>query len=210
MIEQGSEEWRRVRLGKVTASRIGDMLARTKAGDWGAMRANYRAQLVAERLTGLIVESYTNAAMEWGIERETEARAAYAFHVNRDVDRIDFVPHPVIAMSGASPDGRVGTDGLVEIKCPTTATHIKTLLGASVPSEYVHQMQWQMACDGRSWCDFVSFDPRMPEDMRLFVKRLPRDQAHIDMIAAEVVVFLAEIDDTVSRLKALYRIAEAA
>lgn len=209
MIEQGSPEWHAERCGKVTASRIADMMARTKSG-WGASRANYAAQLVAERLTGMAQDSFTSSAMQWGIDTEPEARAAYQFFQDATVDRVGFVAHPTIAMSGASPDGRVGSDGLVEIKCPNTATHIETLLGGSVPTRYVLQMQWQMACDGRQWCDFVSYDPRMPEDMRLFVRRLPRDDEKIAEIAAEVVKFLGEIDATVSKLVAAYRTQQAA
>lgn len=204
MIEQGSPEWHAMRCGKVTASRIADMLAKTKTG-WGASRANYKAQLVAERLTGVVAEGFTNAAMEWGKEKEAEARAAYGFYANETVELIDFVTHPVMLMSGASPDALVGMDGLVEIKCPNTATHIETLLGGSVPGKYQFQMQWQMACTGRWWCDFVSYDPRMPEDMRLFVKRLERDDEAIAMIEKETRIFLAEIDATVAQLTSMYR-----
>lgn len=204
MIEQGSDEWKQLRCGKVTASRIADMLAKTKTG-WGASRANYKAQLVAERLTGVVAEGFTNAAMEWGKEKEAQARAAYGFYTNETVELIDFVTHPVMLMSGASPDALVGMDGLVEIKCPNTATHIETLLGGSVPGKYQFQMQWQMACTGRWWCDFVSYDPRMPEDMRLFVRRLERDDEAIAMIEKETRIFLAEIDATVAQLTSMYR-----
>jgi len=204
MIEQGSDEWKQLRCGKVTASRIADMLAKTKTG-WGASRANYKAQLVAERLTGVVAEGFTNAAMEWGKEKEAQARAAYGFYTNETVELIDFVTHPVMLMSGASPDALVGMDGLVEIKCPNTATHIETLLGGSVPGKYQFQMQWQMACTGRWWCDFVSYDPRMPEDMRLFVRRLERDEEAIAMIERETRAFLAEIDATVAQLTSMYR-----
>lgn len=208
MTEQGSPEWHALRCGKVTASRIADMMAKTKTG-WGASRANYKAQLVAERLTGIVAEGYTNAAMEWGKEKEAEARAAYGFSTTHPVEIIDFVTHPEIAMSGASPDALVGDDGLVEIKSPNTATHIETLLGGTVPGKYMLQMQWQMACTGRTWCDFVSYDPRMPEDMRLFVRRLERDDELIAEITKEVRAFLAEIDATVAQLTRIYR-AEAA
>lgn len=204
MLEQGSPEWLALRLGKVTASRIADMMAKTKSG-WGASRANYCAQLVAERLTGRVAESYTNAAMEWGTATEPEAKGAYEFYCDNQVQPIDFASHPTIPMSGASPDGLVGDDGLVEIKCPNTATHIDTLLGRSVPSKYVLQMQWQMACTDRKWCDFVSYDPRMPEEMRMFVVRLDRSEAQIAEIAGCVVDFLAEIDGKVAQLVKLYR-----
>lgn len=203
-IEQGSPEWHAKRCGKVTASRIADMMAKTKTG-WGAGRANYRAQLVAERLTGIVANGYTNDAMEWGTATEADARAAYSFLRNADVVEIDFVDHPTIGMSGCSPDGLVGEHGLVEIKCPNTATHITTLLGGTIPGKYQLQMLWQMACTGRQWCDFVSFDPRMPDDMRLFVQRLARDEGQIAEIAAEVQVFLGEVEAMVSDLTALYR-----
>lgn len=207
--EQGSPEWHAERCGKVTASKIADMLARTKSG-WGASRANYKAQLVAERLTGGVADSFASAAMQWGLEKESEALDAYAFYEGGEQKAVGFVTHPNIAMSGASPDRLVGDVGLVEVKCPNTATHIETLLGASIPGKYQLQMLWQMACTGRDWCDFVSYDPRMPEDLRLFVKRLDRDQGRIDEITDAVLVFLDEIDETVDKLTALYRAPQAA
>lgn len=203
MIAQGSPEWKAQRCGKVTASRISDLLAKTKTG-WGASRANYAAELVAERLTGTPAEGFESAAMKWGTEKEPDAKAAYEFMADAVVEPAEFVPHPTIPDTGASPDGYVGSEGLVEIKCPNTATHIETLMGGSVPSKYVLQMQWQMACTGRQWCDFVSFDPRMPPAMQLFVRRLDRDAAKIAEIEAEVARFLDEIGATVSKLRALY------
>lgn len=201
--EQGSPEWHAARAGRVTASKIADMLARTKTG-WGASRANYAAQLVAERLTGAVADSYMNEAMRWGVEKEPEAIAAYEFYRDLPVTRVGFVLHPTIDDSGASPDGLVGEPGLIECKCPNTSTHIETLLGQSVPGKYQDQIQWQLACTGREWCDFVSFDPRMPESMRLFVKRLNRDNARIAEIEKEVRIFLAEIGKTVSELTRIY------
>lgn len=199
MVEQGSQEWLLERAGKVTASRIADMMARTKSG-WGATRANYAAQIVAERLTGTVSEGFSSPAMRHGTETEPEARRAYEFFVDCDVQQTGFVPHPTIAMTGASPDGCVGTDGMLELKCPNTATHIDTLLSGTIPDRYIKQMQWQMACCGRAWCDFASYDNRMPERMRLFVKRVPRDDEMIAMLEAEVTAFLAEVDDTVTQL----------
>jgi putative phage-type endonuclease len=203
MIEQGSAEWLQERCGKVTASRIADLMARTKSG-WSASRANYASQLICERLTGCVQPSFTNAAMIHGTETEPEARRAYEFFVDRDVQQVGFVPHPMIEMAGASPDGLVGEDGLLELKCPNTATHIETLLLGQIPDKYVKQMQFQMACTGRQWCDFASFDPRLPENMRLFVKRVERDAAAIAEIEAEVASFLAEVDSTVAQLRARY------
>jgi putative phage-type endonuclease len=202
-MEQRSESWFAARAGKVTASRISDVLARTKSG-WGAGRKNYAAQLVAERLTGTVEPSYCNAAMQWGTDTEPHAREAYCQHMLCAVEEIAFVDHPTIAMAGASPDGLIGDDGLVEIKCPGTATHIETLLGGSIPDKYRLQMLFQMACTGRQYCDFVSFDPRLPETMRLFVQRLPRDDAEIAEVEREVAAFLAEIDETVAQLRARY------
>lgn len=201
--EQGSADWFAIRCGKVTASRVADLIAKTKTG-FGASRANYAAQLIAERLTGEVAESYTNAAMQWGTDQEPEARLAYEFSTDTEVEQVAFVAHPTIEMSGASPDGLVGNEGMVEIKCPNTATHLDTLLTGTIPSKYETQMLWQMACTGRSWCDFVSFDPRLPENMRLFVKRLPRDDARIAELEAEVMAFLFEIDATVSALVRKY------
>jgi putative phage-type endonuclease len=201
-MEQGSPEWFEIRCGKVTASRVADIIARTKSGP-SASRANYAAQLVAERLTGTVAESFTSTAMEWGTAMEPEARTAYEF-VHRKVVEVGFVQHPTIEMSGASPDGFVGDDGLVEIKCPNTATHIETLIGKSVPAKYITQMQWQLACTGRKWCDFVSYDPRLPETMSLFVKRVERDDKLIAELESEVTGFLFEVAASVSQLSRLY------
>lgn len=209
MSEQGTDAWKAERAGKATASRIADITAKTKTG-WGASRANYAAQLVAERLTGEVQDGFTNAAMQWGTEKEPEARSAYEFRTDATVEQVGFIPHPKIAMSGASPDGTVGDDGLLEIKCPNTATHIETLLGGAVPSKYVTQMQWQMACTGRKWCDFVSYDPRMPEAMRFFCVRLRRDDVAIADLEKLVSEFLKEVSDTVTLLTAKYGSAKAA
>lgn len=202
-MDQRTAEWFAARVGKATASRIADIIATTKTG-WGASRANYAAQLVAERLTGQPTEMFSNAAMQWGTDTEAEARDAYSFFRDVDVAEIGFVDHPVIGMSGASPDGLIGTDGLVEIKCPNTATHIATLQGRSVPSKYITQINWQMACTGRQWCDFASYDPRLPEAMRLFVHRVERDDAAISELEDQVAEFLAEVAQTVAELRSLY------
>lgn len=208
-IIQGSPEWHAIRCGKVTASRVADVVARTKTG-WGASRANYAAELIAERLTGTVAEGFTNAAMQWGSQTEPDARRAYSFRTDVDVVEVGFVLHPTIEFAGASPDGFVDADGLVEIKCPNTATHIETLLGATVPAKYLTQMQWQMACSGRRWCDFVSFDPRMPEAMRLFVQRVHRDDGRIAELEQEVSAFLDEVEKKVSDLSKLYRVRREA
>lgn len=204
MIEQGTDEWKAVRLGKVTASRVADAIAKTKTG-WGASRANYMAELIAERLTGVAAESYTNAAMQWGTEKEPDARAAYEFRTDLSVEAVGFVDHPLIAMSGASPDGFVGPEGLVEIKCPNTATHLDTLLGQTIPAKYITQMRWQMVCTGRIWCDFVSYDPRLPESMRLFVQRVHSDAAAGLQLERDVREFLSELDAKVAALTDRYQ-----
>lgn len=202
MINQRTPEWFAQRAGRVTASRVADVVARTKTG-YSASRENYLAQLVVERMTGAPVESFSNAAMQWGTDQEPFARAAYEMAQGVMVEETGFVQHPTITMSGASPDGLVGDDGLVEIKCPNTAGMIDALLGAEIPAKYQNQMQWQMACTGRAWCDYVVFDPRMPDGLRLFVKRVPRDPAAIEHLEAEISKFLAEVDDRVSRLELL-------
>jgi putative phage-type endonuclease len=191
---QGSQEWLQARLGRVTASRVADVVATVKSGGYGASRASYMAELIAERLTGTPASKYVNAEMAWGTEKEPEARTAYEFHANSDVKQVGFILHPSIPESGASPDGLVAHDGLLELKCPTTATHIETLLTGKIPEKYVKQMLWQMACSDRAWCDFASYDPRLPEEMRLFVSRVHRDQGAIDILEKEVRLFLADLD----------------
>lgn len=208
-IIQGSVEWFAIRAGKVTASRVADVVAKTKTG-WGASRANYMAELIAERLTGEAAERFTNAAMQWGTDHEPDARAAYEFFRDATVTEIGFVEHSSIAMTGASPDGLVGDDGLVEIKCPNTATHLETLLSQTVPAKYVTQMLWQMACTGRKWCDFVSYDPRLPESMSLFVKRIDRDDKRIAELEADVGAFLDETASKLAQLNSIYGAKEAA
>jgi putative phage-type endonuclease len=208
-MEQRSADWYSARLGKATASRIADIIARTKSGH-STSRANYAAQLVCERLTGVAAEGFVSAAMVWGIEKELEARGLYEFEHDAQVVKVGFLDHPSIAMSGASPDGLVGEAGLIEVKCPITATHLETLLGRSVPGRYVTQMQWQMAVTGRSWCDFVSYDPRLPLHLRLSVQRLHRDAALIAELEGEVSSFLVEVDATLAKLDGLASQAEAA
>lgn len=207
--QQGTQEWFDARCGMVTASKIADVMARTKSG-YSASRAGYMAKLIAERLTGTVVpETYTNAAMQWGTDQEANAAAMYAFMRDVELGIVGMVLHPTIEKSAASPDRLVGSDGLVEIKCPYTSTHIDTLLGGSIDGRYMKQMQWQMACCERDWCDFVSYDPRLPAELQLHITRVQRDDGMISEMESEVRKFLGEIDDKVSRLKALY-LAEAA
>ena len=202
-MEQRTTEWHTARLGKVTASRVADVIAKTKTG-YGASRANLMADLIVERLTGQPASTFSNAHMEWGTEQEPHARAAYSARTGELVEEVGFVDHPSVANSGASPDGLVGDEGLVEFKCPATSTHLDTLLAGEVPSKYIAQMQWQMACTGRKWCDFCSYDPRLPEHLRMFVKRVPRDDEYIKTLETEVAKFLAELDEKLKQLENLH------
>lgn len=199
-MEQRSDEWFEARLGKVTASKIADVMSTLKTGKEAITRKNYRIQLVSERLTNKKADSFINDAMRIGIEREDDARTTYIFKHN-DVEEIGFVDHPTIPMTGASPDGLVGDDGLIEIKCPLTTTHTDTLISGKAPSKYIPQMQWQMACTGRKWCDFVSFNPDFPENLQLFVVRVERDDTLIQELEDGVKKFLSEVDETVNKLK---------
>lgn len=203
-IEQRSPEWFAARRGKVTASRVYDIVKTIRNGDYAASRKNYAAELVMQRLTGQDPEPITNEYIEWGMANEPLARQAYEQRAGTPVIEVGFIDHPALAFSGASPDGLVGDDGLIEIKCPTPATHQDTLLNETVKEQYKLQMLWQMACTGRKWCDFVSFDPRMPENMQLFIKRFERDDAEIKNIELEVELFLDEVAKTVSNLQAKY------
>lgn len=199
MMEQRTEEWFKARLGKVTASKVSAVLAKKES----ATRTDYLTDLVLERLTGKQQEFYQNEAMQWGTETEPQARMAYEAARNTLVDELGFIDHPTIANFGCSPDGLVGSDGLIEIKCPNSKTHIDTLLSGKAPSKYIPQMQTQMAVTGRKWCDFVSFDPRLPEDLQLFIVRVERDDEYIAKLEEEVAVFLNEVDETVNKLKGL-------
>ena len=198
-VEQGTPEWFAARLGNVTASRVADVVAKTKSG-YSASRDNYMAQLICERMTGTVAESFTSPAMVWGSETEPLARAAYESFADVLVDEVGYVQHPTIERAGASPDGLIGLFGLLEIKCPNTATHIDTLITEQVPTKYITQMQWQMVCTGRAWCDFVSFDPRLPNGLQVFVKRVEFDTEYAATLEIEVVKFLAELNTKISKL----------
>lgn len=191
-MQQGSEEWFTARLGKVTASRVADVMARTKSG-YGAARKNYMMELLCERLTGKREEGYTNAAMQRGIELEPIARSAYEVDKCVMVDECGLIDHPSIDRFGASPDGLVGADGLLEIKCPNTAQHVACLRSGEADSKYWRQMQSQMACSGRKWVDFVSFDDRLPEALQYFCVRVERDDDYISEIESAVLEFLGEL-----------------
>jgi putative phage-type endonuclease len=198
LIEQGTDAWKQLRRGKVTASRVADIISKTKTG-YSTSRDKYMTQLLLERLTGTIAESYTNAAMEHGIEQEVFARAAYESKMGVLVDEIAFVNHPTIEQSGASPDGIVG-EGLVELKCPMSHTHLESILGG-LDDQYKVQVNWQMACTGAKWTDLCSFDPRFPAELQLVIKRFERDDAFIATLEKEVIKFLAELDDKLNKVK---------
>jgi putative phage-type endonuclease len=199
-IEQGSEEWFKARLGKVTASGVADVLAKTKTGA-SASRSNYLIKLAIQRTTEVIEEGFTNEAMQWGKDNEAQARVAYEIASNSFVDQIAFVEHPRIKWFGASPDGLVDADGLVEIKCPNSATHWEYFKAKAPPRKYYIQMQAQMACTGRQWCDFVSFDPRMPDRSKLLIVRVPRNNDFIADMEKDVQEFLDEVQFEVNLMK---------
>ena len=199
-MDQRTDEWFAARLGKVTASRVADVIAKTKTGP-SASRENYATQLVLERLTNKQAESYTNSAMQWGTETEPMARQAYELKRGLFVNETGFVDHPTIEMCGASPDGLVGADGLIEIKCPNSATHMETILTQKVPAKYIPQMMWQMSCTGRNWCDFVSFDPRFPENLQIFIEKVTYDPTYVRMLELEITQFLDEVTKKVEILR---------
>jgi len=199
MVEQGSPEWHAARVGSLGASQIKDAFARTKSG-WGASRKNLIAQIVAERLTGEPSECFCSADMMRGTELEPEARRAYEFMTGNGVEEVGLYGHPTIEGTHASPDGLVGEEGLLEIKCPRTANHIDYILGGKPPAQYVPQMLWQMACAGRKWCDFVSYDPRMPIEHQLFIVRLERDDEAIKQMEADCADFMREVEEIITKL----------
>lgn len=198
MFDQGSPEWLAERAGKVTASALSNvMMAKTAAG-----YQNYMAQLICERLTGQPVETFNSAAMQHGTDTEPQARAFYEMETGLDVSEVGFIPHPTLANSGASPDGLVGDLGLVEIKCPQPAKHIKNLMGGTIDKAYALQVQWQMECTGREWCDFVSFNPSFPPHLQLHITRVDADAEAQVEIKAAVTSFLAEMDAKLRALEA--------
>lgn len=197
-MEQRSEEWFQARLGKVTASRVADVLAKIKSGE-SASRRNYKIQLVSERLTGEKQETYINQAMQDGIDREFYARERYV-QQHGEVEEVGFVQHPTLE-AGASPDGLVGDDGLIEIKCPLGTTHTETLMTQEVPTKYIPQIQFQLLCSGRKWCDFISYNPMFPDHLQLFVKRVDADSVYQKELEQEVSKFLEEVNDVITKLK---------
>lgn len=197
---QRDDAWYSNRLGKITASRIGDLMAKTKTGE-SASRKNYISQLVVERLTETKVETYKNDAMQYGIDTEAEAREFWENEHFKKVELCDFFDAPDISMSGASPDGLIDDDGLIEIKCPNSATHLALLLGGPIPRQYILQMQWQMYCTNRHYCIFFDYDNRFPLEMRGCERRVERDEKLIDEIKEEVIRANEEIESTLKKLR---------
>lgn len=201
-VEQGSDLWHQLRLGHVTASGIADLMAKTKTGE-SESRRKYKVKLVAERMTGKAQESYSNAAMEWGVEYEPYAAIAYEVKNNELLDKTGFWLHPSIKWLGVSPDRLVGGNGLVEIKCPNTTTHIDYIIDDAVPARYYKQIQCQLWVTGREWCDFVSYDPRLPEENQLFIKRAYPNEVFIREMESEVLKFLDEVEQMINKLKGI-------
>jgi putative phage-type endonuclease len=203
-IPQGSDAWKALRCGKVTASKVADIIARTKSG-YGASRANYRTAIVLERMTGTVQDCFVTPAMMHGTLTEPEACDAYSQHMLCKLETVGFVDHPTIPLAGASPDRIVGDDGLLEAKCPQPTAHLDVLLSGKVPEKYITQINWQLACmPERKWCDFISYSPAFPEPMQLFVQRVPRDDEAIAELEREVTAFLAEVEQTVAALQARF------
>lgn len=191
---QRTVEWFNERLGRCTASRVADVVALGRGGV-RISRARYAAELAAERATGRLQRiTQRTAAIEWGIRNEAPALRAYETKQSVKVHRVCFVTHPTIQMAGASPDGLIGDDGLVEVKCPNSMTHYGTCIGEPIQRRHYLQMQWQLACSRRLWCDYVSFDPRMPAELRLYIRRVPRDDCLVEKLELEVEAFLREVD----------------
>jgi putative phage-type endonuclease len=197
---QGSSAWLQARIGLVTASRMVDVMDYLKKGGEGAGRRNYRTELIAERLTNRSEDHYVSPEMEFGSEYEPFARAAYEIAQDVMVDQVGMVYHPTIERSSASPDGLVGDDKCIEIKVPKTANHLKWMQAGIVPAEHQDQCLWVMACAERQFCDFISFDPRLPEGLRIFCVRMARDEERIARMEEEVRKFDAEVTAAVDVL----------
>jgi putative phage-type endonuclease len=202
-VEQRSDEWFLARAGSLGASRIGVALGRLKrSGERTAAAMDYLYELTAERVTG--VPAKRSNPMYWGREHEDEARRAYAFLTNLPVVQVGLIPHPTIKGAHASPDSLVGEEGGLELKCPTSATHLRTLLDDVVPEDHLPQVYWNLACSGRKWWDFVSYDNRFPSNLQFFQKRVARDDAVIASMEAEARAFLAELGDKLGALRQRY------
>ncbi|UNE54435.1 lambda exonuclease family protein [Bartonella machadoae] len=202
-MEQRTAEWFQARLGKVTASNVYNILSKTAKGLPTSKYEDYKIKLMTERLTGEISQSYITPSMQWGIEHEEDALKEYEFIYDADVIKCGFIPHPTIEMAGASPDGLIGEDGLVEVKCPQSTTHLRFFMYDEIKPEYIAQMQFQMACTGRKWCHFISYNPQFvgrSTGLRMKVKRIHRDDEQIEQLTKAVEVFLAEIEQDMEQI----------
>ena len=197
---QGTDEWLKARLGWTTGSRIVDIMPGVK-GKYLASRKNYMAEKVIEILTDESPEHFVSEAMQWGTDTEPLARSAYEAITGNFVDEDGFVPHPTIPKLGASPDGIVNPDGCIEIKCPNSANHLSTILGSLIKRDYIFQMQCEMMCLDKQWCDFISYDPRMPDNLQIFIQRIPRDEVMITEIEMEVKKFQGELQEMLAKIK---------
>lgn len=207
-IEQGSDEWLELRRGKLTASRIHAIMRDGRGGAPSKSAAEYRAELIVERLSLEPAAKIKTLAMQRGNDVEPRAASAYEFYRDADLVTVPFVDHPSIPMAGASPDRLVGNDGLVEFKAPDSQTHIAFLISGAIPSTYMYQMQFQMACTQRAWCDFCSFDDRLPPPLDLKVVRVMRDPAAIVQMETQVRSFLADVDAMVAELRGIMQQTE--
>ena len=203
-MRQQTEEWFEARLGKVTASRVVDVMSEGRGGAPSIVREKYMVELLSERLTGKRAETFVTPAMEWGTTTEPQARYAYEFLTDNPVETVGFVPHPSIPESGASPDGLIGNVGLIEIKCPNTATHIKHMESGKIDRKYLHQIAWQLCCTQRLWCDFVSFDPRAPDALKIKITRVFKDEELAREMEKKVAAFIAELIERENRLRNSY------
>lgn len=205
---QQSEEWLKMRIGCCTASRVGDVIKRLKRnaasgkkGEYASARQSYLMELLCEHLTGRAAEHYVTPFMEHGTEVEPLARARYEIEMDDMVEHGGFALHESIKYFGASPDARVGEVGLAEFKCLKSENHIAIVQAGEIPEEYFPQMNAELACmPEREWVDFVSFDPRMPKGLQLFVRRHYRDRGRITEIETEVNAFLDDLATAISKL----------
>jgi len=201
---QRTDEWKSLRCGCVGCSRLGDILATGKGGAVSASRKNYMAEVLCERLTGKPAEHFTSAAMQWGIDTEPLARQAYEEKHGVFTLEVSGQMHPDIFGWWGSPDGLVGTDGGLEIKCPNTATHLDTLLTGKINQDYIYQMAGYVEIFGREWWDFVSYDPRLPGKHSMYIRRFRRDELPIAEVKAGVIKFLSELEELQMKLEALH------
>jgi putative phage-type endonuclease len=199
---QGSASWFQKRVGALTGSRIYEACAKSKKGEYYASRENLLYEKLIERLTGQAAQHFVSDAMQWGSMYEGEARAVYETQKGTLVTECAYFPHPSIAHSGASPDGLVGEDGVIEIKCPTTGVHLETILSGAIPEKHTYQMAWEIESSGRKWCDFVSYDPRLPGNLSFFCMRYTPEPEFLEYLRAEVVKFLAELDELEASVRA--------